>query len=277
MDHFVGFDRLLRIHLHRTPILRIYGPAGFLKQVEGKLRGYTWNLTEGYPLSILAFEAEDDLLKTAAFCARNGFSREDLECRHWNRNLLEEAGFRVTAALLDHGTPCLGFRVEEKMRVQILSEELQRRGFIPGPWLSTLKTSVVCGDPPSRKIRVKTLDGVIESTLGELMGIYRLAPGAALAYIVDVADNPQNVKRIVTLAQKVDLLYIEAAFMAGDHSLATARNHLTAGSAGQIAALTSATRTKLIHISPRYEGREDELLREARKAAGSGGKVEGGW
>ncbi len=54
MDHFIGFDRLLRLTLGREKNLSLYGPPGFLKNVEGKLAGYTWNLADkyNYPLSL---------------------------------------------------------------------------------------------------------------------------------------------------------------------------------------------------------------------------------
>jgi len=46
MDHFAGFDRILRIFLGRNKDLYLYGPPGFIQNVEGKLAGYTWNLVE---------------------------------------------------------------------------------------------------------------------------------------------------------------------------------------------------------------------------------------
>ncbi|MGB8428082.1 MAG: ribonuclease Z, partial [Desulfobacterales bacterium] len=48
MDHFAGFDRLLRLLMGRDKRLSLYGPRGFLKNVEGKLAGYTWNLVDNY-------------------------------------------------------------------------------------------------------------------------------------------------------------------------------------------------------------------------------------
>ena len=277
MDHFAGFERILRFHLHRTKVLRIYGPEDFITRVEGKLSGYTWNLTGQYPLSILVTESGEDVLKTAAFRASSGFQREDLESVTWDGTLLDEPGFGVKAVVLDHGTPCLAFKVQQKMHVQILSGELKRHGLVPGSWLSSLKSNVIIGDPPSKKIRIKTLDGIAESTLGELSCIYKIVPGAVLAYVVDAADSTRNVDKIVALAERADLLYIEAAFSIKDISLAVERKHLTAQKAGQIAREACVTRVKIIHLSPRYKGMESELLKEAAVAAGPGIRIEGGW
>ena len=49
MDHFFGFDRLLRLCLGRHTRMRLYGPPGFTAQVEHKLAAYTWNLVDNYP------------------------------------------------------------------------------------------------------------------------------------------------------------------------------------------------------------------------------------
>jgi len=48
MDHFMGFDQLLRLFLARDTTLRLYGPAGLADCVAGKLAGYVWNLTDEY-------------------------------------------------------------------------------------------------------------------------------------------------------------------------------------------------------------------------------------
>jgi ribonuclease Z len=49
MDHFIGFDRLLRLFLNRDRRIFLHGPEGIGDCVAGKLRGYVWNLTDGYP------------------------------------------------------------------------------------------------------------------------------------------------------------------------------------------------------------------------------------
>ena len=48
MDHFIGFDHLLRISLGRDRRIHLYGPPHFLQNVEDKLRSYTWNLVANY-------------------------------------------------------------------------------------------------------------------------------------------------------------------------------------------------------------------------------------
>ena len=58
MDHFAGFDRLLRVCLHRTAPLHLIGPAEFADRVEHKLRAYTLNLLDEDSIDfvIVAFE-----------------------------------------------------------------------------------------------------------------------------------------------------------------------------------------------------------------------------
>jgi ribonuclease BN (tRNA processing enzyme) len=41
MDHFAGFDRLLRVCLHRPTPLHLIGPTGFADHVKHKLKAYT--------------------------------------------------------------------------------------------------------------------------------------------------------------------------------------------------------------------------------------------
>src|SRR3569623_453920 len=41
MDHFAGFDHLLRVCLGRDTGVRLYGPEKFIAQLEHKLAAYT--------------------------------------------------------------------------------------------------------------------------------------------------------------------------------------------------------------------------------------------
>ena len=93
-------------------------------------------------------------------------------------------------------------------------------------------------------------------------------PGQRIAYLSDLCHSPENVEKAVGLARDAHLLICEAAFLHRDEALARERNHLTARQAGELARAAGAQALAPFHISPRYKGTEDELLREAADAFG---------
>jgi len=62
VDHFIGFDMLIRALLRRDLPVRVYGPSNIADCVEGKLKGYTWNLIKEYPLKIEVFSINRDTM-----------------------------------------------------------------------------------------------------------------------------------------------------------------------------------------------------------------------
>src|SRR5205085_8538102 len=49
IDHWIGFDRLLRHSLGEPRDVHVFGPKGLLANLEGKFTGYLWNLQEAGP------------------------------------------------------------------------------------------------------------------------------------------------------------------------------------------------------------------------------------
>ena len=94
------------------------------------------------------------------------------------------------------------------------------------------------------------------------------SPGQRIAYVTDLRYTPDNIARVVRLAGDADLLVCEAPFLHEDEALARARCHLTARQCGEIAREAGARRLAPFHFSPRYHGREHELLAEAGEAFG---------
>jgi ribonuclease Z len=279
MDHFFGFDRLLRVCVGRETGVRLFGPPGFLDQVEHKLAAYTWNLVENYPVDFVIAACEVDpewRPRAAQFRCHGRFRREPVEPPAIAPGvLLEDPAFTVRAEFLDHKTPCLGFAVEEKTHVNVWKNRLAELGLPTGPWLKTLKDAVFAGAPGDTPIRAwwRDREGTHERTypLRELQEkVLELVPGEKIAYVTDVVYHAENARRIAALAADADQLYIESVFLHADADHAARKFHLTARQAGAIARAARARHVIPFHFSPRYIDRETALRAELESArAGS--------
>ncbi len=275
MDHFVGFDRMLRVCLGRERPLSLYGPPGFIAQVGHKLAAFTWNLVEKYAvdLSITVHETDGDgAMRRAIFCSRDRFAFRDLPAVPViNGRIVVDDSYEVRCTRLDHGIPCLGFVIEESKHVNVWRNRLDELGLVPGPWLRDVKRAVLAGAGDDTPIEAPTRDpGTTRRlTLGLLSErALQLVPGQKIAYVTDVAFNDDNVRRIVQLARGADLLYIEAMFLAEHSADAARKSHLTAAQAGSIARAAGARVLVPFHFSPRYTDRESALRSEAQGAFG---------
>jgi ribonuclease Z len=269
MDHFIGFDTLLRCSLNRESKIRIFGPKGIIDNIKGKLAGYTWNLVEDYPLNIAVYEIDQEQQKAVHFHAANRFQAESKPSSPFNGVLLNEPFFTVAATILDHRIPCLAFCLKEKNRLNIRPDRLEIMGLKSGPWLDDLKrmirekaagaTRLEIPDGDGREKKNLTLDEWREALVLE-------ADGQKIAYVVDCLYSPSNVERIISLARNADLLYCEATFSEEDETRATERYHLTAKQAGTLARLAQARNFVPFHFSPRYEAEPNRLWEEAMEA-----------
>lgn len=268
IDHFVGFDTLLRISLGREDRLRLYGPEGFISNVEGKLKGYTWNLIEDYPISMEVIEVGAERLRKAEFNAKEGFRRMDTETIPYKRVLIDEPTFWVETVLLDHRTPSLAFSINEKEHINIKKEALDEMGIAVGPWLRDLKSRVLECAPDDTEIIAPLNDGE-ESIfkLGELKErAITVTDGMKITYITDASYTETNIEKIISIAKDADILFCEATFLDRDRDRARERSHLTAREAGLLAHMAGVRRLEVFHFSPRYQGMEHEIIREAQEA-----------
>jgi len=275
MDHFAGFDELLRTLLGRGVRLRLFGPQGFIDRVGHKLAAYSWNLVANFAESLALEAAEftgDGGLSRAAFDCRAGFAREDLPAGVARDGVLfEDDACRVRAAVLDHGIPCLAFALEEKRHVNVLKARLEDMGLAVGPWLQELKAAVLADAPDDTPVRARWREGAEWRErvlpLGELRdAALRIVPGQKIAYVTDVRFHEENARRIAGLAAGADLLFIETPFLEADAAIAARKYHLTAAQAGGIGRRAGAKAVVPFHFSPRYGGRDDELVAEAEAA-----------
>jgi len=275
MDHFIGFDRLLRIFLGREKELHLFGPPGFFDHVEGKLGGYTWNLIHEYEynLALKVSEVHSDEIFTRTYLCKDAFNHGETEKSDIVSGILyENPRFRIRGALLDHRIPCLGLSLEENFSINIISEELEKLSLGAGPWLTEFKREIYAKSPEDMDFFVtRTEKGETfeerKFRLGELTDkIARITPGQKITYITDVIGSSENQQKIINLSRDSDHLFIEAAFMDQDALTAREKYHLTAAEAGRIAREAEVKKLTLFHFSPRYTNMEKELINEAMES-----------
>ncbi len=273
MDHFIGFDRLLRLLLGRAVNLHMYGPSGFLANVMGKLNAYTWNLVQNFQeaLTLTVTEIQSAQRITQTFNCRKGFAPSDpfVDTDH-DTVIYNAPTLQVRTQILDHNIACLGFAVEERFHINILKTKLAELGLAVGPWVSGFKELLYQEADPSTEINVPTADdtkAVRAFSLGALSEkIARVIPGQKLAYITDAVYSNANQEKIIDLALDADQLFIEAAFLEKDRQTAIDKHHLTAYQAGTLARKARVRTMTIFHHSPRYHGQGHLLEQEARRA-----------
>jgi ribonuclease Z len=221
-------------------------------------------------------------LRRARFASRNGFRAETLPDRQLEPGILVDGpDYRIRAAFLDHGTPCLGFAFDEAFHINVWKPRLHALGLPTGAWLTDLRRQVRAGAPADTPVTIRWQNGHGECertmSVGELkQQVLEITPGQRVCYVTDVAMSEANAARIAALAAGCDLLYIEAAFLDADADHARRKSHLTARFAGELAARSRVREAVPLHFSTRYLG-EGELLErefaEARRGAPDAGAL----
>ena len=306
IDHFFGFDHLLRVLVGRDKTINLCGPAGFISHVQHKLHAYRWNLAHRYPCDLVLDVTEIDCapehvpqkqapaLRTNA-CPKDELERDDhskknhlaliahrarfrlktaFATEELGKGLLEaglvhrESTFQVSTTVLDHRTPSLGFALEEATHLNVWKNRLAEMGLPVGAWLRELKRAVIESRPDDEPIRIPSspVRGEQVLPLGHLREAITITPGQKIAYVTDVADTTANREAIIALVQNADLLFIEAAFAASDATLASERAHLTTTAAGEIARAARVRRVEPFHFSPRYAGEDARMMDEVMAA-----------
>jgi len=277
IDHFVGFDLLLRMLVGREKTVHIFGPEGFIDRVSHKLQAYRWNLVDRFLCDLIFDVGEIDasgLTRAARFRLKNAFTEERLGCKVLPErgSVHSEPAFQVFAAVLEHRIPCLAFALRERLHVNIWKNRLIELALPVGPWLQELKRAVVDGLPDDHMIEVPAFEPLParKMPLGDLRAVLTVTSGQKIGYVTDAADTTANRQAIVDLVRGADLLFIEAAFAEADASLARERAHLTTRAAGEIARAAGVRRVEPFHFSPRYEGEKEKMIAEIMAAFAEG-------
>jgi ribonuclease Z len=271
IDHFIGFDHLLRIVFGRGKTIHLFGPKNFIANIEGKLAGFTWNLVDRYKesISMEVTEVHSDRLVKARFKAIDQFKKSDeSEAPFFNGILVNEERFTVRTAILEHRVPCLGFALQEKNHLNIRKDRLKELNYPIGSWITDLKKYIAEGKPDGYKLKIPVGENKNEEkTLGHLKKeLVIITPGQKISYIVDTIYNKTNKPHIIDLIRDSDIFFCESPFLAEEEARGQERFHLTAKQAGMLAREAKVKQLRVFHFSGRHALRTDQLIQEAEKA-----------
>ncbi len=228
LDHFIGFDAVLRVALGRGKTLRLLGPPGLINNVQGKLQGYTWNLVDGYPLTL-------------------------------DVGLLEPS--RSLVCLFPGGTVPHQCEQAKAPRGGSAGRFLaqRRETYIWQGQPDEFRFTATLYAEHHREER--------ELVLGEIKERFcTISRGQKIAYVVDARFDEENEAKIISLARDADVLYCESPYLDVDAEKARSRYHLTARQAGLMARRAQVRDLVVFHFSPRYTGQGDVIEREAADA-----------
>ncbi|MCS6306421.1 MAG: ribonuclease Z [Nitrospira sp.] len=277
MDHFIGFDAVLRVALGRGKTLKLFGPPGLIENVYGKLRGYTWNLVDGYPLTIEVREFHESEMHQIKFRASDGFQPSEQAAFPASPTssplftVLEDPMFTVKAVTLNHRIPSFAYSLEEHFHINVNKQKLHEAGLRVGVWLNNVKQYIRQGKPDDFRFTVALYDEHRredhEFVLGEVKERFlTISRGQKIAYAVDARYDEENEAKVVALAQGADIFYCESPYLDCDAEKARDRYHLTARQAGLMARKAQVRDLVVFHFSPRYTGQGEALEREAMEA-----------
>lgn len=265
IDHFFGFDGLLRTSLGKKEPIHIYGPKGIIKNVQGKIAGYTWNLITEYPIKIYVHEIYKNNSTTCLFSAENKFKKILIEKKEIvNSIIYKDEELTVKAIELDHKIPVLAFYLKEQKRINVKKDVLTALNLKPGPWLSELKKIVLSNEhiQAGKIIHIPEKGEILVKELIEKLLLIK--EGESIAYITDIIFSEKNIEKIKSSFIEPDILFCEAFFISNDEKRAKERYHLTAKQAYELSRIINARKLIIFHFSPRYKGNYFKIYEEAR-------------
>lgn len=159
--------------------------------------------------------------------------------------VFENEDIQIVAERMMHGTVCLAYSFIKKDKLRIDKNKLKKLKLPHGPIIGQLKNG---------------RDIVFEGKKIKARDVTYLQKGKKVAIVFDTMKNDS----IAKFAKDSNLLICEATYFDEDE-LAKKYKHLTVKQAAETAKKAKAGRLILMHLSQKYENKEKEFLKMARK------------
>ncbi len=268
VDHFIGFDQIIRHAINRSSPIYVYGPQGLAVQVQHRLLGYSWNLLQPDQIQYYVTElSKDGAVKKFHLVNHQQFTPKLIEERNQQSGLAPVADLdllpgelRLQGVVLDHDIEVVAYRLQYPRQYHVDVERLQKLALPAGPWINDLKQAMA-RDDGAAKI---TVAPGLTKTAGDLGREILIGPTErSFGYLTDLAFHDDNRQRAQKLFQGVTVLACETSFLLQDEVRARQRLHLTTRDAAQIAAEAGAQELRPFHVSRVYKDRAESVTTEA--------------
>ena len=263
LDHFIGFDTLLRNKLGKPHTVEVFGISPLSQNLFCRLQGYIWNLVEFEPQLIFKLkEVDGNKFKTYQFDIKKKFKRELVKVESITDDVMYEDEFiKIRFTVLDHKIDILGYSFEYKPRLKLIPERLKEFN-LKGVEVGKLKKFLESSDNKGKSFIIEGKSYSYEYLKDKLS--YTI-PGYKISYITDVIYSEENKEKILKLVKNSDVLYCEAVFLEKDKEQSKKVYHLTSKETGEIAKLGNVKKLIIFHISRRYGKNYKKVLDEVRE------------
>lgn len=270
MDHFMGFDTLVRHVLVSPRCFEVFGPPGLAAKVEHKLSAYDWNLSERFWCTFRVHEVFPDRVCRWTFPGPRRFVRlADGEVRRRDDVIFQNRWVTVAAAQADHRIPVLVYRISEQPAFEVDAARIAGAGLTSGTWIEQLKRqfhdrvlgrkplTVTRADPGQNSVKVEDTRQFYET-------IKRAASPSSIGYMTDIGFSEGNVATVADLLRDVTLLVGECAFLADHVDKARRSYHLCTEDVNRLLHRIRPAHYLPVHLSKSCAARSGELYRELR-------------
>jgi ribonuclease Z len=271
VDHFIGFDRIIRVNVPHFRTLEVVGPAGIANQIRSKLLAYTWNLLEANQLHYRVHEVlADGKVMTYSLSSDDQFTLAKPEITstlsvHSEKGVvlpLLASDVVVSAVILDHGTPVCGYSVTLPDSFSVSIDAVEKLGLTPGPWIGELQKMAVADQ----------IQGTLELPTREKRNAQELADailtryrGQKITYLTDIVFSHENLARVTAQFSGSDTLICETNFRHLHRDRAAKKKHLTTKQAALFAVSLGCKTLKIFHISNIYANDHQTSVDEAEE------------
>jgi len=267
VDHFIGFDRLLRVNIPHRRCLYFYGPIGLAENIRHKILGYTWNLIDDDQLcfEVCEIDALSHTLVRSSLSKSSGFELIELARESCQDNFelvtLSDCSQVIAVPLYHKSIFSISYQLIYPIHSRINSQKMEQLGFKPGPWIKELQSKIARHDLAG----VLQIDGqslLVRSLAEELV---KKEESHRFTYLTDISYDRRNLQRLKKAFSQTSCLLSECSFTDADYLRAVDKAHLTSRQAALIGAYLGADSLLLFHVSNIYSQRVEEVVAEAQE------------